>query len=121
MENKNTDKKNNQIANKEIIGMLIRQKRIAKGLTIDELAEKSEITPGFMSGIERGNNMPSLANLIRIANALAVGVDSLLGDNLLLNKCLMNDTTTNAKTLIDTCNDNEIEFLIGILKLHKQY
>lgn len=121
MESNNNDnsRKNNQIDDKELFGRLIRQKRQEKGLSIDELAEKAEISSKFLGGIERGRDMPSLANTVNIANALMVGIDALLGDNLLINKFIMNDIQTNFEELPTICNDKEKKLLLELLKVYK--
>ena len=48
--------------------------RIAKGLTLDRLASLSELTRGYISLVERGLKMPSIAALLRMATALEVNV-----------------------------------------------
>jgi transcriptional regulator with XRE-family HTH domain len=56
------------------VGANIRQLRMAKGLTLDRLATSSELTRGYISLVERGLKMPSLAALLRMAAALEVNV-----------------------------------------------
>jgi len=56
------------------VGGNIRQMRIAKGLTLDRLASLSELTRGYISLVERGLKMPSIAALLRMATALEVNV-----------------------------------------------
>ncbi|WP_024512357.1 cupin domain-containing protein [Bradyrhizobium sp. ARR65] len=54
------------------VGANIRQLRMAKGMTLDRLASLSELTRGYISLVERGLKMPSIAALLRIAAALEV-------------------------------------------------
>src|SRR6201995_3487150 len=56
------------------VGTNIRQLRMAKGLTLDRLATQSELTRGYISLVERGLKMPSIAALLRMAAALDVNV-----------------------------------------------
>ncbi len=56
------------------VGGNIRQLRMAKGLTLDRLATLSELTRGYISLVERGLKMPSIAALLRLATALEVNV-----------------------------------------------
>jgi transcriptional regulator with XRE-family HTH domain len=56
------------------VGANIRQLRMAKGLTLDRLATQSELTRGYISLVERGLKMPSIAALLRMATALEVNV-----------------------------------------------
>ena len=45
------------------IGRKIKQLRIQKGLTLEELASRSELTKGFLSQLERDLTSPSMATL----------------------------------------------------------
>ena len=52
------------------IGNKIKQLRIQKGLTLEELASRSELTKGFLSQLERNLTSPSIATLNDIVEAL---------------------------------------------------
>ena len=52
------------------IGKKIKQLRIQKGLTLEELASRSELTKGFLSQMERDLTSPSIATLNDILEAL---------------------------------------------------
>lgn len=52
------------------IGKKIKQLRIQKGLTLEELASRSELTKGFLSQLERDLTSPSIATLNDIVEAL---------------------------------------------------
>jgi transcriptional regulator with XRE-family HTH domain len=56
------------------VGANIRQLRMAKGMTLDRLASSSKLTRGYISLVERGLKMPSIAALLRMAAALEVNV-----------------------------------------------
>lgn len=56
----------------ESVGANIRRLRTAKGMTLDRLASLSELTRGYISLVERGLKMPSIAALLRMAAALEV-------------------------------------------------
>ena len=62
------------------IGNRIRERRLKLKLTLENLAEKTDLTQNFIGNIERGNDNPSLETLIKIANALAVNTDFLCQD-----------------------------------------
>jgi transcriptional regulator with XRE-family HTH domain len=47
---------------------------LAKALTLDRLAASSRLTRGYISLVERGLNVPSVAALLRVATALDVNV-----------------------------------------------
>ncbi|MCI6675973.1 MAG: helix-turn-helix domain-containing protein [Clostridiales bacterium] len=52
------------------IGQKIRQLRILKGLTQKELADRAELSKGFISQVERNYTSPSIATLIDILQCL---------------------------------------------------
>ncbi len=52
------------------LGGLLRAKRLAKGLTLQEVAEKAELSAAFLSQAERGKATPSIVSLVNIARAL---------------------------------------------------
>ena len=74
------------------LGMRIREKRKEKGWKITELAEKADIGDSYLGKIERGQGITSLATLVKIANALNVGLDSLVVKDLAVaTECLSED------------------------------
>ena len=52
------------------IGKKIKDLRIAKGLTQEELADRSELSKGFISQLERDLTSPSIATLTDILQVL---------------------------------------------------
>lgn len=52
------------------IGHKIKQLRVVKGLTLEELASRSELTKGFLSQLERNLTSPSISTLEDILEAL---------------------------------------------------
>lgn len=52
------------------IGSKIRNLRQKMGLTQEELAERSDLTKGFISQMEHGNASPSVDNLYHVVSAL---------------------------------------------------
>lgn len=78
--------------NQSIIGFNIRKFRQNAGITIEQLAERTNLSDNFIGNIERGSDTPSLKSMIKIANALAASVDALLGENLVINTSLNNNT-----------------------------
>lgn len=75
----------NELKNIKIIGKKIRQIRKSQNLSIAALAEKVGISDNYQGKIERGEIIPSLPVIIKIANILKIGVDYLLDENLLVN------------------------------------
>ncbi len=65
-----------------VIGKTIKDLRSKRGLTLDEVAEKSGCTPGFLSQIERNKAVPSITTLYAIAQALDVQVTDFFPDGI---------------------------------------
>lgn len=63
---------------KAVLGAKIRDIRSRRGLTGKRLAELSQISPAYLSEVERGGAEISSEKLARIAEALGVSVQELL-------------------------------------------
>ena len=57
------------------LGHRLRTRRKAIGKTLQQVANESSLTVGFISQIERGISTPSLASLYNVAKALDTSVD----------------------------------------------
>jgi transcriptional regulator with XRE-family HTH domain len=65
-----------------VIGQTIKELRSKRGLTLEEVADKSGCTPGFLSQLERNKVAPSITTLYSIAEALGVRVTDFLPDGI---------------------------------------
>jgi transcriptional regulator with XRE-family HTH domain len=63
------------------VGRRIKQLRQAQTLTVQELAKRSRVSAGYVSELERGMSAMSVDKLMKIADGLKVGLESLLGEN----------------------------------------
>lgn len=63
------------------IGARIRKIRKERGLSIAELARESNLSPSFISQAERDMTMPSVRTLNRMADALQIDIQELLGES----------------------------------------
>lgn len=61
------------------VGGRLHALRTEQGLTLERLAVMSGLTRGYLSLLERGLKTPSLAALVRIADALQTELNSLFG------------------------------------------
>ena len=61
------------------IGKVVRRSRDGLGWSQADLAEQVETSVEFVSMLERGARMPSVPTLVRLAKALRVSVDELVG------------------------------------------
>ncbi len=69
-----------QEVNYEKLGLKIKEIRISKGLTQDNLAEMVSCNTSHISNIENNHTKVSLNVLLAIANALNTSIDYLLSD-----------------------------------------
>ena len=64
------------------LGPTLRTLRKAAGLTLEQLAEKAELSQPFLSQIENGRALPSLAALHRVARSLGTSTHAILQPDL---------------------------------------
>ena len=57
---------------------LVQERRKQLNLTLQALADKAELSPAYLSQLERGKNTPSLAAIIKLAASLEVDLDYFL-------------------------------------------
>ena len=96
-----------------VIGQRITERRKKLGCTQEELAEKGELTPQFISYAESGKRAMRPENLLKISSALGVSADYLLTgevidkDLLLLSEKLRKLSPSQLRIIenvIDECN-----------------
>jgi transcriptional regulator with XRE-family HTH domain len=63
-----------------LIGARLKAARLARGLTLEEIASASGLTKGFLSRLERDRAGGSVASLVRLCNALDIAVGSLFDE-----------------------------------------
>ncbi|MFA5975727.1 MAG: helix-turn-helix transcriptional regulator [Elusimicrobiota bacterium] len=56
----------------------VKEERLRAGLTLERLAEASDISPSFLAYIEKGRKKPSLQTLWKISQALDLSLGRLL-------------------------------------------
>ena len=59
----------------ETLRLAIRERRLARGLTLTTLASQAELSQPFLSQIENGRARPSMMSLYRIAYALGTPIE----------------------------------------------
>jgi transcriptional regulator with XRE-family HTH domain len=65
------------IAAKKNIGAILRERRIAKGISQNELANTANVTQTYLSLVEHGKRIPSFEVLKRIADILGEDAEHL--------------------------------------------
>src|SRR5690606_2821092 len=64
------------------IGEKIKRLRILNGLTQEELADRCELTKGFISQVERDLTSPSIATLVDILECLGTNLQEFFNESL---------------------------------------
>ena len=69
----------NDLGSENRFGVLLREKRLAKGLTLRKFAEQVGVSPTYVSGVENGTLPPPTFDRIEtISKILDVSVDDLM-------------------------------------------
>ncbi len=101
---------------KEIIGKKIRQLRIEKGFSQEELSEKIDISPRHMCTIENGNSFPSIETFIKIASILEIDINDFFNLSKIKDDKLRNDIYD----LIQLSSVKELNLIKDIIEaIHK--
>ena len=93
------------------VGGRIRNAREKKGLTQEQLAERTELSASHVSHIETGSSKLGLPALVRISNTLNVTVDSLLQDNSSVRFNVYLDAISN---ILKECNEEKSKAIVDI-------
>src|SRR5262249_31628321 len=64
---------------RKILSRTLSQVRIARGRSQTELAKRMGVSPSLINHFESGRRVPTIVNLLRLADALEVSADVLLG------------------------------------------
>jgi transcriptional regulator with XRE-family HTH domain len=62
------------------VGRRIKRLRQSQEITVQDLAKRSAISPGYISEVERGLSAISVDKLMQVADGLGVRLETILGD-----------------------------------------
>lgn len=102
--------------NQSAFGKRIKEARLKKKLTQEQLAEKVDIGSYFLGEIERGAKLPSLNVFVQIVEALGVTADSLLKDELTASPEFNNELTTKLEKLTPKQRAGAVAILDAYIK-----
>ena len=101
----------------KLIGEKIKHIRTEKKMTQELLAEKSELSVGYISNIETAKKKVSLNAIIKICNALDISLNTLLFGNQVF--CSSNELTYEFNNLIQDCSRYEKQLIFEAAKSEK--
>ena len=96
------------------IGNRVREKRLAKNLTQEKLADKVGASDTHICNIEGGKTKLSLPLLVKIANALDVTLDELVCDSLCKAEAVY---VKEIAEMIELCSVERRSMVIDVLKV----
>ena len=64
----------------ELFGAVVRRLRESHGWTQEELAERAEMSATYLGFVERGENVPTLTIILKLADALGVSPGRMIDD-----------------------------------------
>ncbi len=104
-----------------VLGQRIKETRLKLGLTQQGLGKRANLHYSYIGQVERGNKVPSIKTLKRIASALNISVESLLhqepgrkyGDEDILVGELV--------SVVRDCSPRELKLILNIVRQVKQY
>lgn len=110
---------------RKTIGENIRSERIARNMSIDELAELLELTSGFVGLIERGRRGATAYNIYKLSEIFGLSVEKLFAVHESPRVKLNEDSAVKNKrnklqSLSFDLTDQELDFLIQMVKMVRQ-
>ena len=104
-----------------VLGQKIKETRLKLGLTQEGPGKRAKLHYSYIGQVERGNKVPSIRTLKRIAVALNIQVESLLnqdvgqgsGDEDILVRELVN--------VVRDCPPGELKVILNIIRQLKRY
>ena len=97
------------------LGKRIREARLKKKLTQEQLSEKAGIGLYYLGEVERGVKTPSLKVFVAIADALGVSTNSLLRDSVSTGNIYVNNEITKK---LDTLTPKQRACAVEILEAY---
>lgn len=94
-------------------GSRVKSNRKSIGLTLEKLAEMTDITVNFLISIEKGDKGCSLRTVHRLSKTLKVPVDTLLYGKKMEDKNYKNKEIL--KSIIDRCDKKELEAIKDVI------
>ena len=107
-----------------IMGENIRNERLARDMSIDELAELLELTSGFVGLIERGQRGATPITLFKLSSIFGISIDNIFqcreGASVTMADDSHNSVTqvkrNKIASLVSDLTCRELEFIINIVK-----
>ncbi len=102
-------------------GKAVRLRRKALGKTLEEVAERAQLSPNYLGRIENEQVSPSLGIASQVARALGVSTSALLGDDRPLRESAREQTVAyELQTLLNNMNEEARDALLVLARALKR-
>lgn len=108
---------------KKIMGENIRNERVSRSMSIDELAELLELTSGFVGLIERGRRGATAYTLFKLSDIFGMPIDDMFVNTDGYAARVSEDKSSPVKakrakinSILYDLNESELDFIIAIIK-----
>lgn len=98
----------------KLVGKRVRAERLSANLTMEALAERAGISPGFIAHIERGQKFPTIRTIERIAQALNLDISELISEPTLPEK--LNPAITKILRLLKEKSARQQNLILELVK-----
>src|ERR1700727_1598453 len=102
------------VKHRTLFAQRVRKLRKAAKLSLENAAERGNITGNFWGDVERGNKVPSLDTIVAMAKGLALPPSTLL---LLEREEDPRDIRRRLDSLLTKCNPQQLEMVHRIIKV----
>lgn len=104
---------------KDAIGRRLYQARKGKNLTQEQLAEMLGMSVSAISRIETGRNVTSLETLIKICDALQIGLDELLYDEFPKHTAVQSPEIKQIVKLLNQMDHKSVRFILDVVQAYR--
>lgn len=98
----------------KLFGIRIKELRMSKKMSQDQLAEKAGISSKYLSRIEMGQHFPSIGIITKLANALNVELRDFF--EFAHEAKNLRELKKNLNNLIDEANEEKLKLAVKILR-----
>lgn len=95
------------------LGKRIKEERLKKNLTQEQLAESVNLSSVYISHIENASTKPSLETVVNLSNALNITPDFLLFDSLYESKEYIKDEISQ---LLNNCTADDLRLVTKLIR-----
>ena len=108
---------------RRVMGSNIRNQRMSRAMSIDELSELLELTSGFVGLIERGHRGATAYTLYKLSDIFSIPVDTIFSEEVKLAEETVSETKQKRNKVISmlhNLSEAELDYLVENIKSIKK-